>query len=589
MHEALGEGCGRLKETMTLSHALRLVHDRRDASKKRTIFLVCQFEPLHLATFLQAHFAARFAEEACEIQRGLYGDLEGSIGAAAASHADAAILTLEWSDLDPRLGTRSSGGWSISSHADILESCRKRFGRVLDGLRAIGAKMPVALIPPTLAAPLVAHTAGWQLSLIEAELQKEAASFVLDAAHIPGVAVLNTGYLDRASSVSARADVAMELRAGFPYSTAHASALANQVVSLLFPPSPMKGLITDLDETFWSGIVGEVGADAVVWSLGDHAQVHGLYQQMLSHLSEMGVLLGIASKNDPAVVEQALSRADLLVPAKSFFPVRANWGRKSESIRDILGTWNIGADSVVFIDDSPMELDEVQAAYPSMTCLRFSKKPAETLELLEKLRDLFGKPAVRQEDALRQASIRANSVVQGGLGGDDSAGFIRDLQGKVIFDSRKDPSNKRLLELINKTNQFNLNGVRVGESEWIKRLEDTDSLVVGVAYEEKFGPLGTIGVLAGNRVGDRFEITHWVLSCRAFSRKIEHHMLNFVFDQCAVDTIRLAFHPTERNQPLQTFLTSLDLDVGGSRAIHLSREHFRNRVEALPHEVRLQE
>jgi len=58
----------------------------------------------------------------------------------------------------------------------------------------------------------------------------------------------------------------------------------------------MKGLITDLDGTLWLGIVGETGVAGVSWSLAEHAQIHGLYQQLLRHFSEMGVLLAVASK-----------------------------------------------------------------------------------------------------------------------------------------------------------------------------------------------------------------------------------------------------------------------------------------------------
>ena len=288
----------------------------------------------------------------------------------------------------------------------------------------------------------------------------------------------------------------------------------------------MKGLITDLDETFWAGIVGEVGAGAVSWSLADHTQVHGLYQQMLAHLAEMGVLLAIASKNELAVVEEALRRDDLLVPADSIFPIRANWGPKSESVAEILRAWNIGADSVVFVDDSAMELDEVQKAFPSMTCLQFLKKqPAKVMEVLEQLRDLFGKSSIQREDALRQASVRANASVQEAVRASPGSEFVRQLRGTVIFDCRKDPRNKRLLELINKTNQFNLNGVRLTEGQWLRHLEDQHARVIGVGYEDKFGPLGTIGVVCGRQVDGEFELTNWVLSCRAFSRQIEDHML----------------------------------------------------------------
>jgi FkbH-like protein len=169
-----------------------------------------------------------------------------------------------------------------------------------------------------------------------------------------------------------------------------------------------------------------------------------------------------------------------------------------------------------------------------------------------------------------------------------SSEFVHGLQGRVTFDCRKDPANKRLLELINKTNQFNLNGVRLSEGEWLKVLEDENSLAVGVSYEDKFGPLGTIGVLAGRRVGGDIELTSWVLSCRAFSRKIEHHMLDYLFSHLGAANVRLAFRGTDRNQPLRQHLDLLGLNGHGSAGMLLRREQVENYLKDLPHEVRLQ-
>jgi FkbH-like protein len=553
------------------------------------MFIACGFELLHLGTFLQGYFVRRFPDEAADLETGLYGDLEGSLAAAVGSGAEAAAVIIEWSDLDSRLGLRSAGGWGLSVQPDILANCRGRFARLLPRLEALASKMPVALVPPTLPVPLLGHSAGWQAGSNELELERQLAAFLADAARLARVSVLSTARLDKLSPVASRLDALMELKAGFPYSLAHASVLAGQIVQMLFPPSPMKGLITDLDETLWSGIVGEVGARAVSWSLSEHSQVHGLYQQLLRHFSEIGVLLAIASKNELATAQEALRREDLYIPAQAFYPVRADWGPKSRHVGDILRIWNIGADSVVFVDDSAMELDEVRAAFPSMTCLQFPKRhPSKALELFEELRDLFGKPAVHLEDALRSAGIRASGAFHAAAQQADSGEFVRGLRGRVTFDFHKSAANPRLLELINKTNQFNLNGVRLSEGEWIRHLEDQDGFVMGVSYEDRFGPLGIVGVMAGRQAGDRLEVTSWVLSCRAFSRRIELHMLEFVFRRLNPAAVRLDFRPTARNQPLQQFLQSIGPLENGAPLL-LSREQFYNRLDDLPHEVRIQE
>jgi hypothetical protein len=125
---------------------------------------VCGFEPLHLGTFLRGHFAQRFPDQAADLKTGLYGDLDGTLVAAAGSQSEAAAVAIEWSDLDPRLGLRGAGGWSLSVQPDILANCRDRFARLPGYLEALASKMPVALVAPTLPIPLLGHSAGWSRS-----------------------------------------------------------------------------------------------------------------------------------------------------------------------------------------------------------------------------------------------------------------------------------------------------------------------------------------------------------------------------------------------------------------------------------------
>jgi len=571
---------------MKLGQALALIQQRQGTSRKRKIFLVCGFQPLHLSTFLQGHFAQRFHDETVEIQMGLYGDFERTLLKAAESEAESAVVVIEWSDLDPRLGCRASGGWGPSAEQDIILNCRNRFAAFLPRLEDLASKMSVALALSTLPIPLFGHTSGWQMSLPEAELERQIGEFAVAAARLQNVRVVHSARLAKLSPEEDRLDATMEVRAGFPYTLGHASALALQFIHLLYPASPMKGLISDLDETLWSGIVGEVGASHVTWSLPEHSQVHGLYQQQLKQLSEMGILLAIATKNDAAVVEDALGRQDLYISRDAFFPVIANWKPKSAGVAEILRTWNIGAESVVYVDDAPMELEEVHTAFPSMRCLQFpTNSPTKALHLLEQLRDLFGRSTLSQDDTLRQSSIRANARFREVASQTSPDEFIRGLQAKLTFQTQKDASNTRLLELINKTNQFNLNGVRISEGEWLRFLSDASTFGVGVRYEDKFGPMGVISVIAGRQTGRQLDVQTWVLSCRAFSRNIELHILDYLFRSRAVEKITLAFKPTERNHPLQEFLISLNLPADSDGECCIMREEFLRFGYDLPHKI----
>ena len=582
---------------MTLNQALALIRSARDSGgEKQPHCLLCGFEPLHLKTLFQAHLLERLPGSAVEIQTGIYGDLPGGLAAAAESSALGAAVVLEWSDFDPRLGLRSSGGWAEHLQPDILASARQRAAHIETALEKPGRRMPVALVPPSLPLLPLGNTVSAQASVVELELEHLLASFLSRAARLPGVRIVQRNRLDRIP-VAERLDAKMELLAGFPYTVPFADLLAASLADVLYQPSPRKGLITDLDDTLWAGIVGEIGVEHVSWHQESHSQTHGLYQQMLGHLAGCGVLLAVCSKNELTTVEQALARPDLFLKSESLFPVCADWEPKSKAVARILRTWNIAEDAVVFIDDSPMELDEVRRAFPGITCRQFhGKDPAKVWQLLGELRDLFGKPLLMEEDRLRQASIRASAQLD--EMGDEAASpeFLRSLDGKVTLDWRITPGDKRPLELINKTNQFNLNGLRIGEGEWQRALEDPATVLAVVSYADKFGPLGKVAVALGKAEPDengvtRLHISHWVMSCRAFSRRLEYHTLEGLFRHTGAAEIVFAFAETEKNKPLRDFLRAAGIAPpaaevpNASAAYRLTRDAFYAQNHVLPHET----
>jgi FkbH-like protein len=574
-------------ESLTLQEALGIINVHRQEAARRRISLVCGFEPLHLSTFLQARAMQRFPGERVEVSTGIYDDLAGNIARAKANNSGAVAIVVEWQDLDPRLGVRAAGGWSSAVQRDIEKTVAARFEQFAAAIQDVAAESPVVLAGPALPLPPLGHTVPQQSSRFELHLQQEAAAFLYQMSEIPGVRVAHP----RTTPLNERLDAKMALLAGFPYSLRFADDLASVIVDLLYPAGAKKGLIVDLDDTLWRGILGEAGVDGVSWHQEHHSQVHALLQQMLGQLAENGVLLAIASKNDAALVQQALQRPDLLLPADAFFPVVANWDRKSVAVGQILEAWNVLPDSVVFVDDNPMELSEVQSVYPAVTGLRFTPQdPAAVWTLLNTLRELFGKAEVHAEDKLRASSIRAGAAVRiaardagsGKVG--SSTEFLASLAGRVSIDYRQASADKRSLELINKTNQFNLNGIRITEGEWLEALRADTTIVAAGSYQDKFGPLGKIAVLLGKRQGDDILVTSWVMSCRAFSRRIEHHLLESLFQKFGVAGLQFDFRPTERNQPLQDFLREAGAQFPEQGLVRISRADFQGRHE-LPHEV----
>lgn len=528
----------------------------------------------------------------------MYGDLPGTLetlakGTAGESGPHAAALVIEWADLDPRLGFREGGRWSPAALPDIVSTVRAGLDRLTRATEALPPGFRLAVSLPGLPLPPIFHAVDGQATEAETLLDAAVVHFSTAIAGRPGVALVSARALAADSPPGGRYDLKSDLLTGLPYKMAHADALAAAISRLVAPSAPKKGIITDLDDTLWYGLVGEAGPEGVCWDLASHRYLHSLYQKLLSSLSDEGVLVGIASKNDPAVVELALNRPDIYIKPDRIFPVEVHWHAKSGSVERILGTWNISADSVVFVDDNPMELAEVAAGHPGIECIQFPRDDyAAGYAMLRKLRDLFGKERLSNEDALRLDSIRgaadfraATSATEGGEAADS---FLQAASAVVEFDFEPSPGDARPLELVNKTNQFNLNGRRYTEADWRRAVAGPDAFVASVSYEDKFGPLGRIAVIFGVREPAVLHISGWVMSCRAFARRIEHQCLQVLFDRYAVRSLVFDFAPTPRNGPLQEFFEN----IRGSRQdgpFELTREQFELKRPQLYHRTRVPE
>jgi len=568
---------------MKLIEALAILKGAKDRSTGAfTCFLATGFNPLHLNTFLTAELALLFTDQKIQIQNGLYGDLLGNVSRLEKAAVEVGIVVIEWADLDARLGIRSSALSSPSLCVDIVETVRTRASQIQRSIEATCQRMPVIVCFPTLPLLPISFVPGWQASSLEIELNAIMQSVCSQISQCAQVRVLSPQRMDMASPLPERHDVESELLTGFPYRLAHASALANLLAQLTRQPTPKKGLITDLDDTLWRGLLGEVGSEGISWDLDHHSQMHAFYQRILGALASEGVLLGIASKNERAFVESALGRKDLALPPMVFFPIEVSWGAKSEAVARILKTWNVGPDSVVFIDDSPLELAEVKASHPEMECLQFPTKNSVAIyDLALRLRDLFGKSAILEEDSIRAQSIRRSHAVANDYKAArrTAANFLEHVEAEMSFDFTKVPLDPRALELVNKTNQFNLNGKRFKEASWQDYFRSPESFLLLASYTDKYGPLGKIAVIAGRQNGRKLYIDTWVMSCRAFSRRIEYMCLEELFAKLGVDDIELDYVRTERNSPLREFLA--EVSGGASPKCRIYRHSFEKRSNTL--------
>jgi len=162
--------------------------------------------------------------------------------------------------------------------------------------------------------------------------------------------------------------------------------------------------------------------------------------------------------------------------------------------------------------------------------------------------------------------------------------FLRQAEAELTFHVQKHPLDPRAIELVNKTNQFNLNGKRYTDASWLTYIKQPNTLLVMASYRDKYGPLGKIAVIAGRKERRTLHVDTWVMSCRAFSRRIEHHCIEELFERHEIEEIVFYFEWTPQNGPIQEFLAEL---LGGSPVAQgrLTRNCFAERRMKTFHKV----
>lgn len=571
---------------MNVTEALSILRARKTGGEPYRIVLASGFTPLHLKTLVQAHLQQMLPDRNVEINTGLFGSLSETIDGIVNQNGHGLIAAIEWSDLDPRLGYREAQAWGHKVSGGIVDTCRNALDRLGGALERVPATIKIAVSMPSLGLVPAFGVPAWSAGVHELALEELLAAFAARVGQAPHRSILNARWLGEHSPPSARHDAEADLRFGFPYTIPHASALADGLTRLLLPPAPKKGLITDLDDTLWHGLVGESGPDEISWDLATNQQLHGLYQGLLQALADSGVLIAIASKNDREVVDQALQRSDLRISPAVIFPLEVHWQPKSASVTRILEIWNISADAVVFVDDSPLEIAEVRAAHPGMECVKFPQRDnAGGVKLLGYLRDLFARNEVSYEDSIRLQSIRSAATLRGQHAGEtDQESILASLDATVEIDFCTDSDERRAFDLVNKTNQFNLNGRRFQPADWATALSRPGAWLAVIAYKDKFGALGKIAVAQGRALESRLYIDTWVMSCRAFSRRIEYAVLAELLRRYSPSDFVLDFAATSKNGPLRSFVKSIT-GAEAESPCAITRERFDAACPRLYHRV----
>lgn len=425
-------------------------------------------------------------------------------------------------------------------------------------LRSLGNRAASVFIPTWVEPPFGAHRASLQmksgLGMATALMQMNVR--MADAlGNESNAVVFNAESWLRAAGIAAY-NHKLWFLSKTPFSNAVFEAAARDFVATVrgLRGLSKKVVIVDLDNTLWGGIVGEIGWEAV--RLGGHDPVGEAFlefQKELKRLSESGVILAIASKNEESIALEAIDRhPEMVLQRSDFAGWRINWSDKAQNIIAIVTELNVGLDSVVFIDDSAHERGQVRELLPDVMVPELSGDPLDLPREFAALR-CFETPSISNEDRIRTKMYVADRDRKDLMAGAPSViDWLRQLQLEIEVSALSAVNIERAVQLLNKTNQMNLATRRLSVRELQEWASQPNHQVWTFRVRDKFGDYGLCGIASLSVDGHRAELVDFLLSCRAMGRRVEEAIISIVTTKAAeagAARLHASCVPTKKNAP----------------------------------------
>lgn len=381
-----------------------------------------------------------------------------------------------------------------------------------------------------------------------------------------------------------------------PYSMEGMGRIRDEILAVTerMQHSRRKMLILDLDQTLWGGVIGEDGADGIVLGRSGKGACYRDAQKEILRIQRTGVILSIVSKNNPEDVEEVFRKnAQMVLKPEHFVSIKTNWRPKSENILDIARELNLNPKDFVFLDDNPVEQEEVRQNVPGIHVAEFPNDPARLPVTIRKLYEqYFATERVLAEDQNKtklyqqeeQRVLARSSAVS-------LEDFLKDLQVRIAVSDVDEHTISRCVQLIGKTNQFNTNTLRMNLHETEAYLDRQGHHIYVASVKDRYGDNGLTAVLMvrivnapaalkaaeGTEHSDTIEdsgvykpavdmknpdlpgtvreavIDNFLMSCRVMGRRIEDALIAALENHLAeqgVQVLRASYVDSGRNHPV---------------------------------------
>lgn len=320
-----------------------------------------------------------------------------------------------------------------------------------------------------------------------------------------------------------------------------------------------KCIVLDCDNTLWGGVVGEDGTHGIQLGMDYPGICFKSFQNLLSELSQKGVILAVCSKNNLKDVQDVWeNNPNNRINDKVLSAYRINWQDKASNIKSIAEELNIGTDSFVFIDDNPVERNLVREFLPEVEVPEFPDKPYELVNFFWQVyHEYFLAYELSSEDLNKTLQYKENFFRnESKKAFENMDDYLASLDIQVDIIKANDTNIARIAQMTQKTNQFNLTTKRYTEEQLRAYISDGASIYCA-NVKDKFGDNGiTIAAIITETETELF-LDSYLLSCRILGRDIEKVTLLKILEKVNEGknkSISAQFIPTRKNMMASEFL-----------------------------------
>ncbi len=350
-----------------------------------------------------------------------------------------------------------------------------------------------------------------------------------------------------------------------PFTTEFLKTLSEEWYAYIFAKfgQAKKCLVLDLDNVLWGGVVGESGLNGIALGPDYPGLAFKNFQQAVLDFHNRGVILAINSKNNLSDVEEVFGRhAHMVLKREHFAAMRVNWHDKATNLRELSQELNIGPDSMVFLDDDPVNRELVKQQLPDVYVPEFTLEPEEYAEFLFSL-PVFSPLPLTPEDKAKGRMYQEEQqrkAIQ--TSAKDLNEYIKQLKIE-LKPALNDPNAlARLSQMTLKTNQFNLTTRRYSEKEIENFMQK--GWVFFADVTDKFGAYGITIMAIAIKEGSNARLDSFLMSCRVMGRGVEQKFFNFILDELkakGVKELKAVFIPSPKNDPAKDFLPSMGFEL----------------------------